>query len=84
MSKKACVPAPSFGARKDSVTLAYLEAASIYPGRSDGIKPRARVRARGNDVLAVASERLGDFVGRVTLDELRRINDALRLALELD
>lgn len=33
---------------------------------------------------AVAPERLGDFVGRVSHDELRQINDALRLALELD
>ena len=33
---------------------------------------------------AVAPERLGEFVGRVSLDELGAINDALRLALELD
>jgi mRNA interferase MazF len=33
---------------------------------------------------AVAPERLGELVGRVTYDELRDINDALRLALELD
>ena len=33
---------------------------------------------------AVAPERLGGFVGRVSLDELEAINDALRLALELD
>ncbi|MFM7536132.1 MAG: type II toxin-antitoxin system PemK/MazF family toxin [Acidimicrobiales bacterium] len=33
---------------------------------------------------AVSPERLGDFVGRVSHDELGTINDALRLALELD
>jgi mRNA interferase MazF len=33
---------------------------------------------------AVAPERLGAFVGRVTYDELIAINDGLRLALELD
>ena len=33
---------------------------------------------------AVAPERLGEFVGRVSYDELTTINDALRLALELD
>jgi mRNA interferase MazF len=33
---------------------------------------------------AVAPERLGEFVGRVSHDELQEINDALRLALELD
>jgi mRNA interferase MazF len=33
---------------------------------------------------AVVHERLGEFVGRVTLDELRAIEDALRLVLELD
>jgi mRNA interferase MazF len=33
---------------------------------------------------AVAPERLGEFVGRVSYDELVSIDDALRLALELD
>ncbi len=33
---------------------------------------------------AVAPERLGDFVGRVTYEELVALNDGLRLVLELD
>ena len=33
---------------------------------------------------AVAHERLGEFVGRLEHDELRALNDALRLVLELD
>jgi mRNA interferase MazF len=33
---------------------------------------------------AVAPERLGEFVGRVSHDELQTINAALRLVLELD
>ena len=33
---------------------------------------------------AVAPERLGEYVGRVTFDELSAINDGLRLVLELD
>ena len=33
---------------------------------------------------AVAPERLGDLVGRLTYDELLAVNDALRLVLELD
>ena len=33
---------------------------------------------------AVAPERLGEFVGRVTYDELTSIDNALRLALALD
>jgi mRNA interferase MazF len=33
---------------------------------------------------AVAPERLGEFVGRVTYEELVTINDGLRLVLELD
>jgi mRNA interferase MazF len=36
------------------------------------------------ETSAVASEWLGDFVGRVTIDELREMYEALRLALELD
>lgn len=34
--------------------------------------------------LAVAQERLGEFVGRVTYEELAALNDGLRLVLELD
>lgn len=33
---------------------------------------------------AVAPERLGDFVGQLSLDELAAVDQALRLALELD
>ena len=33
---------------------------------------------------AVAPERLGEFVGRLTSDELVALADALRLVLELD
>jgi mRNA interferase MazF len=33
---------------------------------------------------AVTRERLGELVGRVSHDELTAIDDALRLALELD
>ncbi len=33
---------------------------------------------------AVAHERLGEFVGRVTYEELVAIDDGLRLVLELD
>jgi mRNA interferase MazF len=33
---------------------------------------------------AVAPERLGEFVGRVTYEELVALNDGLRLVLELD
>jgi mRNA interferase MazF len=33
---------------------------------------------------AVAPERLGDFVGRLSFEELTALNDGLRLVLELD
>jgi mRNA interferase MazF len=33
---------------------------------------------------AIASERLGEFVGRLKHDELATIEDAIRLVLELD
>jgi mRNA interferase MazF len=35
-------------------------------------------------MAAVAPERLGEFVGRVTFEELVALNDGLRLVLELD
>ena len=57
------------------------------PSRS--FRPTITLNGEGTQVLveqtsAVTPERLGEFVGRVSLDELEAINDALRLALELD
>jgi mRNA interferase MazF len=52
-------------------------------------RPTIVVEADETQVLieqtaAVAPERLGELVGHVSHDELTRIDDALRLALELD
>ena len=68
-------------------TLLVAPTSRSAPARS--FRPTITINSEETQVLveqtsAVAPERLGDFVGRVTLDELRRINDALRLALELD
>lgn len=52
-------------------------------------RPTITVNAEKTQVLveqtsAVAPERLGELVGRVSHDELVTIDEALRLALELD
>ncbi len=52
-------------------------------------RPTITIRNEETQVLieqttAVAPERLGELVGHVRRDELERINNALRLALELD
>lgn len=52
-------------------------------------RPTIRVNGEQTQVLieqtsAVAPERLGEFVGRVTYEELVALNDGLRLVLELD
>lgn len=52
-------------------------------------RPTITIDAEQTQVLveqtaAVAPERLGELVGHVTYEELTRIDDALRLALELD
>ena len=52
-------------------------------------RPTIRVNDEQTQVLieqtsAVAPERLGEFVGRVTYEELVALNDGLRLVLELD
>jgi mRNA interferase MazF len=62
-------------------TLLVAPTSRSAPARS--FRPTITINNEETQVL-VAPERLGDFVGRVTLDELRGINDALRLALELD
>lgn len=52
-------------------------------------RPTIIIRDQETQVLieqttAVAPERLGELVGRVSRDELEQINNSLRLALELD
>lgn len=68
-------------------TLLVAPTSRSAPGRT--FRPTITINNEETQVLveqlsAVAPERLGDFVGRVTPDELTAINDALRLALELD
>jgi mRNA interferase MazF len=43
-----------------------------------------RTQVLTEQTAAVAPERLGDFVGHVSLDEMEQIDTALRLALALD
>ena len=68
-------------------TLLVAPTSRSAPSRS--FRPTITLNGEETQVLveqtsAVAPERLGEFVGRVSLDELGAINDALRLALELD
>ena len=68
-------------------TLLVAPTSRSAPSRS--FRPTITLNGEQTQVLieqtsAVAPERLGEFVGRVTLDELGAITDALRLALELD
>ena len=68
-------------------TLLVAPTSRSAPSRS--FRPTITINGEETQVLveqtsAVAPERLGEFIGRVSLDELAEINDALRLALELD
>ena len=68
-------------------TLLVAPTSRSAPSRS--FRPTITFNGEETQVLveqtaAVAPERLGEFVGRVSLEELGAINDALRLALELD
>ena len=68
-------------------TLLVAPTSRSAPARS--FRPTIAIDNEETQVLieqtsAVAPERLGEFVGRVSLSELQEINDALRLVLELD
>lgn len=68
-------------------TLLVAPTSRSAPSRS--FRPTITINDEETQVLveqtaAIAPERLGEFVGRVSNDELSAINDALRLALELD
>ena len=68
-------------------TLLVAPTSRSAPSRS--FRPTITINGEETQVLveqtsAVAPERLGEFIGRVSLYELAKINDALRLALELD
>ena len=68
---------------------ALLVAPTSRSAPSRSFRPTISIADEETQVLieqtsAVAPERLGEFVGRVSRDELSTINAALRLALELD
>lgn len=68
-------------------TLLVAPTSRSAPPRS--FRPTITIGGEETQVLieqtaAVAPERLGEFIGRVSRDELNAIDDALRLALELD
>ncbi len=68
-------------------TLLVAPTSRSAPARS--FRPTIVINDEQTQVLveqtsAVAPERLGEFVGRVSYRELSEINEALRLALELD
>jgi mRNA interferase MazF len=68
-------------------TLLVAPTSRSAPARS--FRPTITIDNEESQVLieqtsAVAPERLGEFIGRVSLSELQEINDALRLVLELD
>jgi mRNA interferase MazF len=68
-------------------TLLVAPTSRSAPARS--FRPTITIDNEESQVLieqtsAVAPERLGEFVGRVSLSELQEIDDALRLVLELD
>ena len=68
-------------------TLLVAPTSRSAPSRS--FRPTISIGDEETQVLieqasAVAPERLGEFVGRVSREEQSAINDALRLALELD
>jgi mRNA interferase MazF len=68
-------------------TLLVAPTSRSAPARS--FRPTISVNDEDTQVLveqtaAVTPERLGEFVGRVSRDELTAIDNALRLTLELD
>ena len=73
----------------DLMLSTLLVAPTSRSAPSGSFRPTITINSEETQVLveqtsAVAPERLGEFIGRVSLDELAKINDALRLALELD
>ena len=74
---------------EDLMLSALLVAPTSRSAPSRSFRPTISIADEETQVLieqtsAVAPERLGEFVGRVSRDELSTINAALRLALELD
>lgn len=66
-----------------------LVAPTSQSARPRIFRPTISIAGEDTQVLieqmtAVTSDRLGEFVGHVSRQELVEINDALRLALELD
>ncbi|WEO76397.1 type II toxin-antitoxin system PemK/MazF family toxin [Cryobacterium sp. SO2] len=76
--------------QSDDLTLStVLVAPTSRSARPQSFRPTITIGGESTQMLieqtaAVAPERLGTLVGHVSRAELDEINDALRLALELD
>jgi mRNA interferase MazF len=73
----------------DLLLSTVLVAPTSRSAAARSFRPTITINGEATQVLveqtsAVTPERLGEFVGRVSRHELSEINDALRLALELD
>ena len=73
----------------DLVLSTVLVAPTSRSAAARSFRPTIIVAGESTQVLveqtaAVSTHRLGEFVGRVTFEELSDINQAMRLALELD
>lgn len=75
--------------QSDSLPLStWLVAPTSTSARSASFRPEVEIDGRATRVLAeqttaVDPSRLGDSIGHLTFDELRRVEAALRLVLEL-
>ena len=56
---------------------------SLYPGEAHILVKGKQARALGDQVRSLDKRRLYRRIGRVTADELRHIDDALRITLDL-
>jgi len=73
----------------DLVLSTVLVAATLRSNAAQIFRPTISIGNHPTQVLveqtsALAPERLGDFVGRLTYHELTSLDEALRLVLELD
>jgi mRNA interferase MazF len=57
--------------------------ASLYPGEAQVLIAKRAARVLGDQLRSIDKARLGKKIGRLTREEMTKVDDALRITLDL-
>jgi mRNA-degrading endonuclease toxin of MazEF toxin-antitoxin module len=69
--------------RAPSLVDTYILVASLYPGEAQIRIAKRAARVLGDQLRSIDKARLGKRIGRLNHEELTKVDEALRITLEL-